>query len=59
MASASTTTTSVASGGGGGGLQQDQLGYVDTAAAPSANSKRYEKIMLKEEGPRETAPDSE
>ena len=46
MASASTTTTSVASGGGGGGLQQDQLGYVDAAAAAlSADSKRYEKMM--------------
>ena len=45
MASASTTTTSVASGGGGG-LQQDQLGYVDAAAAAlSADSKRYEKMM--------------
>ena len=43
MASASTTTTSVASGGG---LQQDQLGYVDAAAAAlSADSKRYEKMM--------------
>ena len=42
VASASTTTTSVASGGG---LQQDQLGYVDAAAAAlSADSKRYEKM---------------
>ena len=40
VASVSTTTTSVASGGG------DQLGYVDAAAAAlSADSKRYEKMM--------------
>ena len=28
----------------GGGLQQNQLGYVDTAAALSADSKRYKKM---------------
>ena len=41
---ASTTTTPVANGGGGE-LQQDQLGYVDEAAAAlSADWKRYEKM---------------